>query len=74
MAPFIKSSVDNGHNLRYCMDTYSERNIVKKTVCVLAPFFILFAGLSPGYIWAIPLAIGLAIIIGILVTLDALEN
>lgn len=47
---------------------------MKKTVCVIVPFCMLFAGLSPGYVWAIPLAIGLVIIIGILVTLDALEN
>lgn len=74
MESFIKFSVDSNHNLRYYVDTYYERNTVKKTVCVLAPFSILFTGLTPGYVWAIPLAIGLFVIIGILVTLDALEN
>lgn len=55
------------------MDTRYGRSAMKKTICLLAPFCVLFAGLAPGYIWALPLAIGLVAIVGIIFILDLLE-
>ena len=52
----------------------TKGNTVKKTICFMIPFCIVFAGLAPGYLWAVPIAIGLAVIVGILFTLDMLEN
>lgn len=39
----------------------------KIAVCFMIPLCILFAGLSPIHTWAIPLAIGGAIIISVLI-------
>lgn len=46
----------------------------KILVCLIAPFAILFAGLAPGYVWAIPLAIGAALIITILMLNDSMDE
>lgn len=42
--------------------------------CIMAPFIILFAGLSPEYVWAIPLCIGSVLIEIILIGVDYSEQ
>lgn len=42
----------------------------KKLIASIIPIAVLFAGLSPGYDWAVPLAIGMFAIIGVLIAND----
>lgn len=42
--------------------------------CLMSPLIILFAGLIPGYSWAIPLCIGSVIIFLILIGVDYSEQ
>lgn len=42
--------------------------------CLMSPLILLFAGLIPGYSWAIPLCIGSVIIFVILIGVDYSEQ
>lgn len=48
--------------------------LLRILACIMAPFIVLFAGLSPEYTWAIPLCIGSILIEIILIGADYSEQ
>ena len=48
--------------------------MIKIMICLLAPLAVLFAGLTPIHMWAIPAAIGVSVIIGILYVNDRMDD
>lgn len=48
--------------------------LLRILACIMAFFIVLFAGLIPGYSWAIPLCIGSVLITIILIGVDYSEQ